>query len=392
MKFAYLLPAMLVSLMSSCDKPAASVGDARPADNESSQQKTDVKPAQKTKEASAKDNPLVERAHLPLPERLVGLRFISNEPAEKGYAPGPMADGFYFLDFGLGWLTWTHADVEDAYEFKMDEMGVFVATRQKELIEGHFNNATGALTWNGKSYRIYLEPPRKPRADDHSPPALTKIPGGLKLNLASTRLESKTVGVGLGSLNVTTLGHHDGYFVFDYIPECEGGFSVFRHRLPIKEKTATIKVDGEVRVTASFDTAKSKRVHIGNMLMGGPVMFRGWAQKSSSGKVYTSIQNLIDGDGAVAEVGKTAKVRCMFYTDDKYVNLDDQVKQHREITLTISNGDESSFLDVAVQGMKEGGWRRAKGLATAATRLRDGNEAIEQGKMIFVELNMISVQ
>jgi len=41
--------------------------------------------------------------------------------------------------------------------------------------------------------------------------------------------------------------------------------------------------------------------------------------------------------------------------------------------------------------MKAGGWRRATGLASPAKYLREANEEIEEDKMVFLEVKLLSV-
>lgn len=347
-------------------------------------------------------HPLFIRRHLPLPERLTGLKFISVEPRTPAWKPGLSARGYYFLTFDWSQLEWEHEDYQDRFPLVGREDGTIEAGSPEAKIHGRFDPSRLQVQWDGTWYEVMKPlygPEPSPKA--HSPPAIVPFFNGFEIKLTSTVREVKAMnyptGFGDGHIWVETLGHSEGYSVFDYGSELEGGYSVRRHRLPISQQRANVQVGAnryapDRPLTASFDITQSKLVRFGNS----------WSEVSQAryacprkvnGTVYCVYTlNVREGSGPICKSGATVTIWPVFYADPQYTKLRQGAKHRRSITFSTRVGKVDSALDPAVEEMKVGGWRRVSLREECAGILHDVVPNLASGEFIYMEFQLLTVQ
>ena len=376
---------------------------------------------------TAPADPLAARAHLPMPWRLVGVSFISEEKGEPGWAPGPMADGSYFAEFTTYGLVWRHADVEDHYICTLGKDGAFEAVaRDGKKAEGRVDLARGELTWHGKKYRVRTYDEVAKEKADKNPPHPASAPqspvqqpnkGTLQIDLTSAQKGSGNLGFAMGGLYAEYLGHHAGWAVLRVHTNIEMGEGEMLYRLPISDGTATIQSKNSGRPTYSFDVTKGKRVW-GVVSRGGNGV--GWTHKKedfehpsntqhyivdadgkSNALVYT--MDMQTGPGAEVRPGAKVRVRVWFYTDRDYLALRPDARQGEEMTFAIGSWKDEKIkayqtdgvgtaMDGVVRGMKAGGWRQAQLNQVAAQDLEKLVPKMKSREVLYLEVNLLGVE
>lgn len=79
---------------------------------------------------------------------------------------------------------------------------------------------------------------------------------------------SGTIWLALGSVKVKVLGQKDGFCVFDYTVEVEGGYTTYRCRIPVSDPPVWVRKGGATGTTTSFDLSKCEKVANGNVHFG----------------------------------------------------------------------------------------------------------------------------
>jgi len=74
-----------------------------------------------------------------------------------------------------------------------------------------------------------------------------------------------TIYIGLGSASIHLRGHEDGYCVFDYTFEIEGGYTTYRCRVPLSEPFVAIEALNNEEVSTSFDLTRCEIIKRGNV-------------------------------------------------------------------------------------------------------------------------------
>jgi hypothetical protein len=299
--------------------------------------------ARSAKPATENPNPLTARAHLPIQVRLSGLVFVSKQPMRPGIAPGLLANGFYALVINPKSAQWWHADSYEEFSLQMNDDGRFTATLEDREISGRFDQDNKQLTWEGQLYActalpspIREAPPDwhpdvgpLPRKDVESPlsvapSAISRIKNGLEIDLTSPRKDYAAHGWEFGSVAFRSLGHDGDYCVFDYILETEGGYSVYRHRLPISQDKATIQRGHGQPLKTSFDRKDSRAVGGGNLLINKvPAGVYPWMPRGIAGnpKYLNYTQELLYGKQGNAKPNANVELRCWFYSDENFLAL-----------------------------------------------------------------------
>jgi hypothetical protein len=402
----------------------AASGGSQPAVSDATEK---AAPAPASVSTTPLANPLNARAHLPMPWRLVGASFKSEEKGERGWAPGPMAEGYYYAQFDAAGIVWLHADVVDHYHCTLGKDGAFEATgRDGQKVEGRVDLAHGELIWQGKKYRVRtvkeiaaekaLEKPALPLSDPESP-IRQPDKNTLLISLKSEQRGSAELNFAMGGLRAAYLGHQGGWAVLRVFTNIELGEGEMLYRLPIADGTATIQTKNGGFPTYSFDVKKGKQIWAGLINRGNTIGWTGkkedfehpsnnthWIVKpdgTSNTVVHTT--DTQTGTGAEVRPRTRVRVRIWFYTDEDYLALRPDPRQGEEIAFTVgawkdetikaycTDGVETA-MDGVVRGMRAGGWRRAAINQVAAQALEKLIPHVKAGEVLHLEVNLVDVE
>jgi hypothetical protein len=361
-----------------------------------------------------------------MPWRIIGASFVSLDKGETGWAPGLMADGYYLVDFDETGLVWRHADFEDHYPCTPGKGGAFEGRdRAGAKVEGRVDLARGELTWQGKKYRVrtYEEiakekkalTPILPPTDAASPIKSEKT--SLRIDLKSEQRGRGSLWFAMGGLDVDYLGHQGEWAVLRIHKNIEMGQGDTLYRLPVSDGTATIEIKGNMP-SYSFAAAESKLLWAGVSRFGGDGV--GWTMtaedrvhagnsqhhvvdasgRSSSYVLATDTQR---GQGREVEPKTRVDLRLWFYADQDCTMLRTDARQGEKLTFTVDpwrdeaahapmSDGVSKALDGMVRGMKTGGWRRARVNQAVAQDLEKLLPKMKPGEVIYVELNLLTVE
>lgn len=318
-------------------------------------------------------SPLQARAHLPLPERLIGLRFVSTDDGERGIAPGPLSQGHYILTFHPGGVMWEHADKIEWFDLKQKDQGL-LAVAAKRSLPCVVHPERSELSWDGVRYRL-LWPDEEPAELKIWP---MKIDGKkIVIDLTDGRRRGVRVDVAMGSVSVRVLGIQDGYCVFDFDLEVEMGHAWYRHRLPVSDKVAMIDATGVAapslrNVKTSFDMSKARRLGADLGFKSPHMRLRlGSSQQGVIGNYSVSTQYLRTAAGTATSLPGRVRIRCFFYSDGDYTRPLVGVSQGKELAFEASPSRPKDALDFLVTGMTPGSWRRAAFRSAIAGRLSE---------------------
>lgn len=216
----------------------------------------------------------------------------------------------------------------------------------------------------------------------------------------SIRFDPKTcvrgsagLGWGLGSVGVNVLGREDGYCVFDYTDEVEGGYSIYRCRVDLDGPPVTIESTPS-GIKTSFSLKDAHVLHRGNIHFEFRVAKDGptWRQR---GVPKTSFVNhyadLATGDGATADTDSRVKIRYTVYTDRRFTTpLAGAMSKTLEFQLGAKDIDAG--LQEAARGMKVGGKRviliREEVIPTLATTLG----GIQAGTQVPIRVELLDAK
>ena len=156
---------------------------------------------------------------------------------------------------------------------------------------------------------------------------------------------------GLGSIEVNVLGREDDLCVFDYTDEVEGGYTIYRCRVPVTEKSVSIRSEG-AGIATSFSLKDAHVLHRGNLLLeiGGDR----WHQRGIGDSGF--VNHYLDrstGTGAEARTGSRVKIRYTVYQSRRF-DVPNAKAKVMEFKLS---DDADPGLAEAVRGMKVGGKR-----------------------------------
>jgi hypothetical protein len=374
--------------------------------------------------AKAPADPLAARAHVPMPWRLVGVSFISVDKGEPGWAPGPMAEGYYLAEFDTSGLVWRHTDFEEHYACKLGEDGAFVATSRSGQLEGRVDVARGELTWQGKKYRVrtYDETAKEKAAEKPAPlpagavsPVTQPDKNTIVIDLKSEQRGGGGFNFAMGMLQAEYLGHQGEWAILRVHTNIEMGVGETLYRLPISDGTAIIQSKNGGMPTYSFDATKGRKVW-GGVSRGGNGL--GWTRTKedieqnnahwiveADGKSisYVSTVSMQPGTGAEVKPGAKVRLRLWFYTDRDYLTLRPDAKQGEEITFTVGPWKDekikqymsdgvSTAMDGVVRGMKAGGWRRASMNQLMAKDLEKLVPNLKAKEVLCLEANLLAVE
>jgi len=344
---------------------------------------------------SRQANPIEARSHLPINVMLHNVQFISQDSKEKGLKPGPIAEGYEILTFGVDCIRREYGDKIQWMDMSIDQDGTFTATRRSDGMEmlGRFYPIGGEVTWQNKQYLLNIAA-KGPDLSD--PPSLEKISDGIRINLSSRKTQYMRHDTDEGSLSVQTHGHSGDQCVFDYTWEVEGRYSVYRHAIPISEKTVVIRCKNSSigpRLDVSFNMSESKPVYSSKLFSGRTMLNRPWFRREVKGMEHAvDTMDLVSGNGPRLKEGSKIEISCVAYTDE-YCNLRREgFDTTRKLSMVFSDENHSGGLCAALRYMRVGSWRRIRlneGIAGPLRRLiRDA----KNGEVLIVDIKLVEMK
>lgn len=200
-------------------------------------------------------------------------------------------------------------------------------------------------------------------------------------------------GWGLGSVGVAILGREDGFCIFNYTDEVEGGYTIYRCRVPLDKPVRIYEDNGGI--VTSFPLDEAKLIGGGNILLPrddppGP-QFK-MPQRGVPETGYVNYQgDAIIGPGAAAEKGKRVTIRYRLFADRTFTTAFVGVARSHDLTFTIGESDTGPGVEVAVLGMKERGRRFAVIREEAAKHFVKQLGGVQPGTQLGVEVELLGV-
>ena len=198
-------------------------------------------------------------------------------------------------------------------------------------------------------------------------------------------------GWGFGSVRVVILGREDNSCVFDFTDEVEGGFRVYRCRVPL-DKPVRIDVQKNEIVT-SFKLNEDMVIRGGNILLELPGTRSGpqleWKE---------NIADVIVGTGAAAQRGKRVSIRCRFFADDSFhsrmlfCSEFVGIERYHDLSFTLGESKVGGALEQAVLGMKVHGRRLAVLSDEAAPLIVERLGGVQPGTQLGIEIELVKVE
>lgn len=200
---------------------------------------------------------------------------------------------------------------------------------------------------------------------------------------------------GLGSVSVNVLGREMGFCVFDYFDEVEGGYSVYRFRVPVDGPAIKVWVENG-GIATSFKLEDGKLLRSGNIHfeLGGKRAEGAldWRQQSVPMTDYVNyIADAKTGRGAVAKRGDRVAIRYTFFADQFCDTPLVGIPANRPLTFVAGAGKIGPAIETAVVGMQPGGERRVRLREEVAGTLRETLGGVQPHSQLIVAIELLKI-
>jgi hypothetical protein len=173
------------------------------------------------------------------------------------------------------------------------------------------------------------------------------------------------------------LGHEKGECVFEFTDEVEGGYSVYRCRVPVESGPVTIE-QGTIRegesswpgIITSFPRDQGTIVRRGNLLLGG-------IERLVEGTPhYVSIQSEPGDAAQPIPAGSKVVLRFRVYADNSFTVL--------------GRPHEWRWVAPAIEGLGQGERRRLRFHSRIADGAKAWHPALLDGESLYLEMEAVS--
>lgn len=194
----------------------------------------------------------------------------------------------------------------------------------------------------------------------------------------------------LGSVRVKVLGHKKEHCLFDFTEEVEGGYTVYRCRVPLDSGPVTIE-EGTVQNGESTATGIVTSFVKGDHIVRRGNFFDGWqdvlVEKTNH---YVSIQPEGGQAGPPVPPGAKLVLRFRIYADDSFAAYADGAKQRQEVTTVLGEPHEWKWVAPAVEGITLGERRRLRIHSRIAGGAKEWQPTLLDGQSLYLEMELIS--
>ncbi|MEQ8789950.1 MAG: FKBP-type peptidyl-prolyl cis-trans isomerase [Pirellulaceae bacterium] len=202
-------------------------------------------------------------------------------------------------------------------------------------------------------------------------------------------------GWGLGSVRVNVLGRDAGRCVFDFTDEIEGGYTVYRCRVPVEGPPVRIHEENSGIVT-SFSLADAKVLRRGNLLLPPPeppLETVSWKSQYVADAGYVNLlHDVANGAGKAAGGGQRVAIEYTAYADEEFDTPLIGIATGLTLEFSLGEGRVGRGLEMAVEGMQVGGKRRAILREEVAGGVAKQLGGVQPGTRLALEIELMRVE
>jgi len=232
-------------------------------------------------------------------------------------------------------------------------------------------------------------------AQSGKPSTNIQVIDGKKITFDPKTCTNGVAGFGwaLGSVRVEVLGTEKGQRVFDYTDEVEGGYVVYRCRVPLGAGPVIIEL-GTIKESASsspgivtsFSLKGAKVARKGNVHLGWQEV-----QVGETGQ-FVGFQTVSSPDATLPEKGVRLKLRFKVFADADFALLAQGALQDQLVERVQSGGKGWKWIEVASEGMRVGERRRIRLPAKIAEGARKWAPNLKPDSTLHLEMELLAAE